>query len=103
MYVTMGIIHRQDPRRSRRKIKVPPLTLPTSEAPWSNEESDEDPSYIPTSQASTDDGESTVSLVSDDDGDDDTSSYEDLPSELESVVDDTDSSSMDSSSTLSDN
>jgi hypothetical protein len=62
----MGIVHRHDVRRSRRKIKVPQHLLPPPGNPWSNEESDEDPSYIPSSSHPSSDDE--TSLLSESDG-----------------------------------
>jgi len=61
----MGIVHRHDVRRSRRKIKVPQHLLPPPGNPWSNEESDEDPSYIPSSSHPSSDDETSLLSESD--------------------------------------
>lgn len=62
----MGIIiKRQDLRRSKRRIKVPQHALPPVEGPWSNEESDEDPSYVPPASPASTDEETSLHTESD--------------------------------------
>jgi hypothetical protein len=56
----MTIIQRRDPRRSKRIIKVPKLVIP--EAPWANEDSEDDPSFIPTSLQCSSSSEDDISL-----------------------------------------
>lgn len=55
----MTIIHRQEPRRSRRVIKVPKFPIPEREM-WDDQESDEDPSFTPGDISTS---ESDVSLL----------------------------------------
>jgi hypothetical protein len=83
----MGIIiQRQDLRRSKRKIRVPQHALPPVDGPWSNEESDEDPSYIPpASPTSSSDDE--ISLHTESDGE---------ASDQESVIASTETESVSS-------
>jgi len=74
----MDIVHRPEVRRSKRKLKVPTISPPISEGHWADQDSDEDPSYIPPPTSSDDD----ISLEPESD-------EEHVSSELESDIETT--------------
>jgi hypothetical protein len=72
------IVKREEVRRSKRKLKVPMPQVPPNEASWADQESDEDPTYVPPPYSSSSDDD--VSLYTDEESD-----VESDPTEIETT------------------